>query len=199
MMAWAEEIGVSYTDEDEKIKEMLVSCVLKQDIKYVGLSDLIIHINREEYKCFDLDYLGTYNHYLNKNEIENTFLLFNLLFPGTYLYETGEHYETSFEYYDDTYDGEEEFAPRLIEGEFDLDVYDPERMEKEAFVVETSEATDVGGGSNGCDTYVRKSPVVSPLTLSNPDKEFLSRVIEQSTAKGYTELTALLLGKCKDI
>ena len=27
---------------------------------------------------------------------------------------------------------------------------------------------------------------------------FLSRVIEQSTAKGYTELTALLLEKCKD-
>lgn len=32
-----------------------------------------------------------------------------------------------------------------------------------------------------------------------PDKEFIRSIIEKSTEKGYTELTALLLDKCKDI
>lgn len=195
--AYNDQIGVSFTKEDECLKRQALTCmgIHIDDIHdCLGYSNSEEFSRKEEYKYFQLSYFTTPSYCCS---IDDCFLI-TLLFPETYLYFSRDLIPMSVQYWDyENWEYSSEIDDsdiKIIDGEFDLDIYDPKKMVKLRFYVETHEET--GTCFKGT---IHKAPIVYSLKRSYPSKKIIRSVIEQSTAKGYTELTALLLEKCKDI
>ena len=216
-MVWYNTVGVSFTDEDEKLKKQLLPlCIDCADIggffNDIDYSDFDGDYDDEDDENtdnkFEKDYLTIGVFLDDVYEALDVFLLFNLLFPNTFFYATSEHEITNREYADNVTEkmikeaiegGYENSLSGSEEGEFILWFCIPDNMMIETYTVETNEYIECDGSSNGCDTFISDEPTTEPIKCTVPDKEFIRSVIEESTEKGYTELTALLLDKCKDI
>ena len=115
--------------------------------------------------------------------LDNIFKLLNLLFPKTYLYcEHNSGSSVSYEF--------------LLEEH----LYNPETL---TLIISSSGTEDYFGDEDeSCEEgsyYEWEDSDTQNIQSLIPDKEFIRSIIEKSTEKGYTELTALLLDKCKDI
>lgn len=99
----------------------------------------------------------------------------------------------------DQYGNEEELYDKghQEEGKYYCTFLNPEKKEECIIEYSTNEAVDNGGGSNGMDTDVVDIEV-KPIEQNVLEKDFFSEIIDESTKKGFINLTALLLEKCKD-
>ena len=195
------EIGISVTEEDLALKQQYMDCLGLLTI----YGDTYNHdrcgyeINRcifEEAKKEDEMIFGEYEDFESiPDNLNEYYFLLNLLFPHTYLYCL--HYRGS---------------SVTCERECEEIFYDPKKLiiKKEAKGEDYREVDipdycyggfDLWGEKTDEDTLTFEwyGESSESIRLTNPSQEFIKTILEASTAKGYVELTALLLEKCKDI
>lgn len=82
------------------------------------------------------------------------------------------------------------------EGKFYRAFLNFEKREECTIEYWTNEAVDTGGGSNGMDTDVGNIEV-KPMEQKVLERDFFSKIIDESIKKGFEDFTALLLDKCR--
>lgn len=225
MSSWCyTEIGISVTEEDLALKQQYMDCLGLLTI----YGDTYNHdrcgyeINRcifEEAKKEDEMIFGEYEDFESiPDNLNEYYFLLNLLFPHTYLYclhYRGSSVTCERECEEIFYDPKKLIITKEAKGEDYSEVDIPDYCSGFYHSWEDDEYLSVEEYNEMCikqsegnletnfdkDMFIfewdgEKSEIIS---LTIPSKSFLQKVIAQSTAKGYVELTALILEKCKDI
>ena len=229
MSSWCyTEIGISVTDDDLVLKQQYMDCLGLLTIDgdtynhercsaagYERDRFLFEEAKKEDDMIFgeDEDFESIPD---NLNDI---FFLLNLLFPHTYLYclhYRGSSVSCERECEEVFYDpikkrikkeaGGEDYSevsiPEYCSGGYsswcDEDVWiRPEEYEEFRRKIREGELeSNVDVESLTFEWYGESS---ESIRFTKPSQEFIKTILEASREKGYTELTALLLEKCKDI
>ena len=229
MSSWCyTEIGISVTDDDLELKQQYLDCLgllkidgdvfneTECDAAGYELYDSLLNT-----VCFQVTMIfGKHSDdYSIPENLHDIFSLVNLLFPHTYLYclhYRGSSVSCERECEEVFYDpikkrikkeaGGEDYSevsiPEYCSGGYsswcDEDVWiRPEEYEEFRRKIREGELeSNVDVESLTFEWYGESS---ESIRFTNPSQEFIKTILEASREKGYTELTALLLEKCKDI
>ena len=195
-MVGAEELGISITDNDEEIKKQLLSlCIdLYNDIDYNDFDgyDPYEFEGDAPDDRYLLNYICTM-FYDSDFDPLNTFLLFNLLFPKTFLYSSSEEEYADSVTLEEIEEAEKSDNLDELSNQFELKFYNPNTMMIESYIIVDHEYI--------IDDHDRFDNISDPepIKRSIPDKNFILSIIEKSEEEDFTELTELLNEKCKEI
>lgn len=215
MSGWIySEIGISTNHEDIALKRQLMKCIGLEKT-YNGMGD---YNEKRAYACgneFDIIYeendmiFGEYGDYLEKVELEPIFSIYNMVFPGTYVHiqmSSGSTVSGDYAVENILLDPVEMKLKKQAFGEVDtwypdycsgcyriLD--DDMLMDPEEYEEYMSQHEDI------CAIYEWDGEKTTAYKFVKPSKykSYVQNIIDESIKNGFTELTALMLEKFKDV
>ena len=166
-------IGVSKTETDKRLKAQLLECLgVDLSVEPFGDGYFVPSFNYDDILIGDIDY---YDREKKNPSPDFVFALFNKLFGCTNVY-----YEDDYSFYDD-----EDPTGYYVRNER---IYNASSM-----IVSIDYIQDDYGE---CENEEHKT---EKIKLCDIRKDLIVPIIEKSTKLGYTELTALILDRFKDI